>query len=87
MLYPVNMARLRHPKKDIEAALEELEDAGWIVTPTSSGHRWGVARCGEASRAGCQISIWSTPRNPGNHARQIRRVLDRCAHDWATKDP
>jgi hypothetical protein len=74
------MPRARHPKKDVEAALAELEDAGWTVTSTASGHRWGVARCAESSRSGCQISIWSTPRSPENHARQIRRVLDRCNH-------
>ena len=81
VLYGVNMARARHPKKDVEAALVELEEAGWTVTPTSSGHRWGVARCGEASRSGCQVSIWSTPRSPGNHARQLRRTLERCPHE------
>jgi hypothetical protein len=27
----------------------------------------------------CIASIWSTPRNPGNHARQLRRVVDNCA--------
>ena len=31
-------------------------------------------RCGEF----CIASIWSTPRNLGNHARQIRRVVDHC---------
>ena len=82
-MYGVNMARARHPKKDVEAALADAEEAGWTVTPTSSGHRWGVLRCGEASRLGCQVSVWSTPRNPGNHAKQIRRALDRCPHEWS----
>lgn len=31
-------------------------------------------RCGEF----CVSSIWSTPRNPENHARQIKRIVDRC---------
>ncbi|MDK1037577.1 MAG: hypothetical protein QGD91_01410 [Actinomycetota bacterium] len=75
------MARSRHPKKDVEPALGYAEKAGWDVASTSSGHRWGVARCREASRSGCQVSIWSTPRNPGNHAKQIRRAVDRCPHD------
>jgi hypothetical protein len=81
LLYPVNMARARHPKKDVEKALGEAEERGWTVTPTTSGHRWGVMRCGETSRSGCQVSIWSTPRSPGNHARQIGRAVDRCPHD------
>ncbi len=29
------MPRVRHPKKDFETALTELEDAGWTVTATS----------------------------------------------------
>jgi len=76
------MARSRHPKEDVDAALAAAEEAGWTVIPTSSGHRWGVMRCGEASRSGCQISIWSTPRSPDTHAKQIRRALNRCPHDW-----
>jgi hypothetical protein len=27
----------------------------------------------------CITSIWSTPKNAGNHAKQIRRVVDNCA--------
>ncbi|MYN65608.1 MAG: hypothetical protein F4X11_11350 [Acidobacteria bacterium] len=73
-------ARPRHPKKEVEGALADAEAAGWTVTPTSSGHRWGVVRCTESSRLGCQASIWSTPRNPGAHARQLRRVVARCPH-------
>jgi hypothetical protein len=33
--------RARRPKKDVEAALVKLEEAGWTVKSTSSGHRWG----------------------------------------------
>jgi len=31
-------------------------------------------RCGEF----CSTSIWSTPKNPGNHARALWRVVDNC---------
>ena len=68
--------------KDVEDALRDVEAAGWVVTTTTSGHRWGVMRCGEASRSGCQMSIWSTPRNAGIHARQLRRFIERCPHQW-----
>lgn len=80
-LYRVNMARARHPKKEIEGALRDAEAAGWTVTATPSGHRWGVIRCGETNRSGCQMSIWSTPRNTGIHARQVRRFIARCPHE------
>ena len=58
---------------------------GWRVEPTSSGHRWGVMRCPEESRDGCQVSIWSTPRNPENHAKQLRRAVERCPHQEDAK--
>ena len=47
------------------------------------GHAWGKiycpnndneCRCGEF----CISSVWSTPRNPVNHAKQIKRVVDNC---------
>ena len=76
------MARARHPKKDIEDALREAESAGWTVSNSPSGHRWGLLRCGEPSRGGCQVSVWSTPRNATNHANHLRRFVKRCPHDW-----
>ena len=57
LLHRVNTPRDKHPKKEIVGALRNAERAGWTVTPTSSGHRWGVMRSGEASRSGCQVSI------------------------------
>ena len=80
MLYSANMARARHPKKDVEGALVEAEAAGWRITPTSSGHRWDIMDCGEEKRVRCQASIWSTPRNPVDHAKQLRRLIGRCPH-------
>ena len=80
LLYRVNAPRDRHPRNVIAGALRNAEPAGWPVAPTSSGHRWGVMRCGEASRSGCQVSIWSTPRNSGTHAKQLTRFVDRCHH-------
>lgn len=74
------MPRRRHPKKEIEDALSEAEAAGWRVESSGFGHRWGVMRCRERSRNGCQASIWSTPRDPGNHAKQLRRTIARCPH-------
>ncbi|MCY4603323.1 MAG: hypothetical protein OXE49_03745 [Gemmatimonadetes bacterium] len=76
------MARKAHPKREIEAALKHAEAHGWRVE-VGGGHAWGKiycpyndseCRCGEF----CIASIWSTPRNLGNHARQIRRVVDHC---------
>jgi hypothetical protein len=74
--------RTRHPKKEIEVALRHAESAGWRVEPGGS-HAWGrmycpykdsEGRCGEF----CITSIWSTPKNLSNHARQLKRVVAKC---------
>jgi hypothetical protein len=76
------VARNRHSSKDIEEALRHAERAGWRVEVGGS-HAWGrifcpyddsACRCGEF----CITSIWSTPKNPGNFARKIKRVVDNC---------
>lgn len=77
------MSRARHPNKAAESALVYAEVHGWRVKP-ASGHAWGRmycpfndqdCRCGEF----CIVSVWSTPRNADNHARQLRRVVDHCS--------
>lgn len=76
------MGRARHPKKEVEEAIRYAESLGWRVEVGSS-HCWGrlycpyndaECRCGEF----CITSIWSTPKNPGNHARQLKRVVENC---------
>lgn len=76
------MPRKQHPKKEIEATLQYAESKGWRIE-RGGGHAWGKmycpgnskdCRCGEF----CITSIWSTPRNPTNHAKQLRRVVDNC---------
>ncbi len=78
------MARPKHTDKDIEAAVAHAEQQSWSFKK-ASGHAWGLIRCrhnDRRCRSGqfCQISIWSTPRNPGNEARRIRRLVDKCIH-------
>lgn len=46
----------------------------------SNGHAWGRLFCPQSSRDGCSISVWSTPKNPENHARHIRNRVDACPH-------
>lgn len=64
----------RHPKKEVHEAVKELSEANWDIEPRT-GHAWGVARCPHGC---CQVSIWSTPQSPENHAKQLRRSLERC---------
>ena len=74
----------KHPNKEIQAALKYAEQKGWLIKVGGS-HAWGKilcpykdqeCRCGEF----CITSIWSTPKNPSNHARQIRRVVNNCIY-------
>lgn len=76
------MPRPRHPRKEVEEALRYAESKGWLIDVGGS-HAWGKmycpandpeCRCGEF----CITSIWSTPKNPHHHARQLRRVVDNC---------
>jgi hypothetical protein len=84
------MARRSHPKKEIEDVLQYAEAHGWRVDIGGS-HAWGKiycpynddeCRCGEF----CIASVWSTPKNAGNHARSLKRVVDKCTtHKAATE--
>jgi hypothetical protein len=40
----------------------------------------GRLLCPRNDREGCQLSVWSTPKNPQNHANAIMRAVGRCAH-------
>jgi hypothetical protein len=46
----------------------------------SNGHAWGILWCPLNNRDGCKIGVCSTPKNPENHARHIRRDVDMCPH-------
>lgn len=76
------MPRKKHSRKEVEQSLIYAEKQGWRVE-VGGGHAWGKmycpyndqeCRCGEF----CIASIWSTPKNAENHAKQIKRVVDNC---------
>jgi len=71
------MARPRHPNKEVEDAVAYAEARRW--TWRALGH-WGRLFCPHADRDGCQVGVFGTPKNAGNHARQIIRAIDRCPH-------
>lgn len=77
------MARPKHPKKEIEKALRFAEQHGWRLL-VGGAHAWGKlycpyndsdCRCGEF----CITCVWSTPRNTANHAKALRKVVEKCA--------
>ncbi len=72
-------SRPRHPDKEIEAAVTYAEQHGWVWFKVK-GHAWGKLYCTRHDRDGCRLFVWSTPKSPGNHARQLKRMVDHCPH-------
>ena len=79
------MTRPRHPIGEIEDAVQYAIDKGWDWAKTT-GHPWGKLLCTHHDREGCCIWVWSTPRNNGNHAKGIRRDVDRCPHEQECRE-
>jgi hypothetical protein len=74
----------RHHNKHIQEALEYAEDRGWTVKKSAArAHAWGTIFCDFGHKT-CWMAIYSTPKGPENHAREIRRKVDRCP--GATED-
>jgi len=70
-----------HPNKDIRAAIKYAEKRGWRFRKSSGhAHIYGQLFCPQADQSGCIVRVFSTPRNPGNHARRIIREVDGCPH-------
>jgi hypothetical protein len=67
---------MAHPNKHIREALKYAANHGWEVVE-GGGHAWGKMYC-QHGHGDCWMMIWSTPRNPENHAKRIRKVVDAC---------
>jgi len=68
----------RHANKHIRAALQYAADCGWTVNKSSArAHAWGTMNCQFGHRS-CWMAVYSTPTNPENHAKDIRRKVNRC---------
>jgi hypothetical protein len=70
-----------HPNKLIRAAIEYAIDRGWELKKAGArAHVWGRLYCPLGNRSGCAKAVFSTPRVPEDHAKDIRRAVDRCPH-------
>lgn len=65
----------RHQEKDVEKALVEFREAGWLEFENSSGHG---QRLGCPHACQCIVRVSSTPQNAGNMANRMLRELRRC---------
>lgn len=68
-----------HPNKHVRDAIAHAIALGWR-TRAGGGHAFCILMCPAQSRHGCLKSVWSTPRNPEAHARDILRFVKRCPH-------
>lgn len=74
-------SRPTHPNKEIEAAVTYAEAKGWRYKAAGkSAHAWGKFLCPFADRSGCHVFVWSTPKRPESHAKEIRRTVGKCPH-------
>jgi hypothetical protein len=68
----------KHPDKHIRAAIDYAVANGWhVVDAGKSAHAFCRLYC-NAGHAEHMMSVWSTPRSPENHARQIMHKVDQC---------
>ncbi|QDT39716.1 hypothetical protein [Stratiformator vulcanicus] len=63
-----------HQKKEISKAIEYAVGRGWTYEEHKRGHACGSLKCPGV----CLVFVSSTPRNAGNHAKDIRRKIDNC---------
>jgi hypothetical protein len=71
-------AMASHPNKHIREALKYAKEQGWTVKKAGPrAHAWGITYRSFGHRE-CWMSIYSAPKNPEGHARDIRRTVDRC---------
>ena len=72
-------ARSRHPSKPIEQAIAIAESLGWRVEKSNGrAHSWGRLLCPNADESGCIVFVYTTPRDEDNHARKIRKLVEKC---------
>ena len=76
-----------HPNKHIREAIRYAEGIGWRATKArAAAHVWGQLLCPLQTREGCIVRVYSTPRNPENHAKRIRSEVDKCRHAGGLPD-
>jgi len=69
----------KHSNKEIRAALDYALKQGWVIVKAGkSAHAFCKIRCGNPGHETHTLSVWSTPKNPTNHARAIIKKVDEC---------
>lgn len=70
-----------HPNKHIREAIDYALNHGWRLREAGAhAHIGGMLFCVREDRDGCRRAVYCTPRSPQDHAKDIRRAVDRCPH-------
>jgi len=75
-----NISRKRHPKKEVEAALVEIEALGVRIDVVEHGHVWARMYCPCGARSH-QQSVDGSPKSAGNEAQRLKGFPKRWARD------
>ena len=68
----------KHPNKQLREAIKHAMANGWeIAEAGKSAHAFCRVRCA-GGHTEHQMSIWSTPKSPENHAKQILHKVQQC---------
>lgn len=71
----------KHPNKHIRDAIEYAVSHGWhFVDSGKSSHAFCRLKC-TFGHTEHQMSVWSTPKNPEIHAKQILHKINQCNGD------
>jgi len=71
-----------HPNKHIRPAVEYALSHSWTLRKSGPrAHIWGRLYCPRQDRDGCSKAVYSTPKDGEDHAKDIRRAVDRCTHE------
>ena len=88
--YPIidsgEMSEHRHSKKEIADAIKYAEEKGWTVVYGGKRHVYAILYCPGGSGCCGPYRVYSTPKNPGNTAKQIRHAVDRCDHKESSEE-
>jgi len=68
----------RHRCTEVEVVLAEMRILGWEAGVNSHGHG-EVVMCPFACE--CRKSVASTPKNCGNEAKRVKKVLKNCPRE------
>jgi hypothetical protein len=73
----------RHPKKEVNDALDYADDCDFEVEQTAAGHKWGRIVCRNCP---AWEPVWSTPKSPHNHGRRLRQWVKQHQHEHGAEE-